>query len=386
MNKGFTLIELLAVIVILAIIAIIATPIILGIIDDVKVNSAIESSRLYVDGLGTRLANSYIFDNSNPSMCTINNGVVTCDGTVIQYTTTGDKPIDGYISYNNGVVLNYSMIISGYKVVKTNNITATKVDSNDKSFGGTYVEPGVNDTHLGIVYLDPINLSNECTLTIAAGNVDSTTHLPTGVNTGCMKFYIYYEDSNNYRLILDHNTSGDVAWNSNSGTTMEEVKLRLLDDTKGWAGEPRIISANEIAHIVGIDTTLLWDSNKPWGVTKETQSAWYYLDGSGDNYYAWEVGVANTNNKSSYAWLYDYTSECIQYGCNYEDNNVYSYETKDNLNKDRIYGYWTSDMLAGTTEYAWRLIRDGSMNYYFTNYPSLYGVRPVITLPKTLIR
>jgi len=35
-NKGFTLIELLAVIVILAIIALIATPIVLGIIEDVK--------------------------------------------------------------------------------------------------------------------------------------------------------------------------------------------------------------------------------------------------------------------------------------------------------------------------------------------------------------
>ena len=35
-NKGFTLIELLAVIVILAIITVIATPIITGIIEDVK--------------------------------------------------------------------------------------------------------------------------------------------------------------------------------------------------------------------------------------------------------------------------------------------------------------------------------------------------------------
>ena len=35
-NKAFTLIELLAVIVILAIIALIATPIILGIVEDVK--------------------------------------------------------------------------------------------------------------------------------------------------------------------------------------------------------------------------------------------------------------------------------------------------------------------------------------------------------------
>ena len=46
MNKknGFTLIELLAIIVILAIIAVITVPLILGIIDDAKMNASIDSA------------------------------------------------------------------------------------------------------------------------------------------------------------------------------------------------------------------------------------------------------------------------------------------------------------------------------------------------------
>ena len=55
MKKGFTLIELLAVIVILAVIALIAIPIVMNIIEDAKKNSAINSAKLYVDGLSKYL-------------------------------------------------------------------------------------------------------------------------------------------------------------------------------------------------------------------------------------------------------------------------------------------------------------------------------------------
>ena len=48
-SKGFTLIELLAVIVILAIIALIATPIVLGIIEDSRVNSNKLSAGYIID-------------------------------------------------------------------------------------------------------------------------------------------------------------------------------------------------------------------------------------------------------------------------------------------------------------------------------------------------
>lgn len=48
-SKGFTLIELLAVIVILAIIALIATPIVLGIIEESRVNTQKVSAQYMID-------------------------------------------------------------------------------------------------------------------------------------------------------------------------------------------------------------------------------------------------------------------------------------------------------------------------------------------------
>ena len=56
MKKGFTLIELLAVIVILAIIALIATPIILGIINDVRRESNERSVELYASAVRNAVA------------------------------------------------------------------------------------------------------------------------------------------------------------------------------------------------------------------------------------------------------------------------------------------------------------------------------------------
>ena len=58
-KKGFTLIELLAVIVILAIIALIATPIVLGIIEDSRESSEINSAQFMIDGVQTAYAVAY---------------------------------------------------------------------------------------------------------------------------------------------------------------------------------------------------------------------------------------------------------------------------------------------------------------------------------------
>ncbi len=55
-SKGFTLIELLAVIVILAIIALIATPIIMGVIEDARIQADKDSALGYVDAVEQAIA------------------------------------------------------------------------------------------------------------------------------------------------------------------------------------------------------------------------------------------------------------------------------------------------------------------------------------------
>ena len=143
MKKGFTLIELLAVIVILAIIAIIATPIILDIIDDSKKSAATESAKLYTSGLQTKIATMNLENEFNPSVCTIANGAVSCDGVTISYELNGEKPTSGTINFANGVLSSYSLCVSGFRVEKNgNNVTTTK-DATCSGATPVYSTPGL---------------------------------------------------------------------------------------------------------------------------------------------------------------------------------------------------------------------------------------------------
>ena len=206
------------------------------------------------------------------------------------------------------------------------------------NFNGTYVEPSSKDTHLGIVYMDPTNINNVC---------DADDSKINNQPTGCKKFYIYNDDGTNYTMIMDRNLGGNVVWVSETdyvaagGTETDwDNNIRniygpitannyLVNQTNGWLGNPRMITADEIAHIVGTDRedTLKWNSSKTYAdpVTDiNTQVQSYYFDGlrnSNITSYSetdgWKKRAANSTNKSDYAWLFDYTSSCTSYGCNY---------------------------------------------------------------------
>ena len=122
-KKGFTLIELLAVIVILAIIALIATPIIMGIIDDAKKNSARNGAYGYLDSIDKTIVSS----SFNAQTIETLNGTyeVQPDGTSIKSTAEGatainisfkgEAPQSGTLKYSNGKLQACSDIkVSGY--------------------------------------------------------------------------------------------------------------------------------------------------------------------------------------------------------------------------------------------------------------------------------
>ena len=60
-KKGFTLIELLAVIIILAVIALIAAPVVLNIIEQVKIKGAESSAKGYAKAVGYEILNDTMF-------------------------------------------------------------------------------------------------------------------------------------------------------------------------------------------------------------------------------------------------------------------------------------------------------------------------------------
>ena len=187
-----------------------------------------------------------------------------------------------------------------------------------------------------------------------------TTAVSTpGTNSGCMKWYAFNDDdkSSTVNVILDHNTTAKVAWNSTgSNSEMKEVADTLETDTSKWKSDlnPRLIEANEIAKITKYST---FDASK-------TGQDWFYFDSNN------QTRTASSTNKSKYAWLFDYTIDCTNYGCN----------TPDSSN----WGYWTSTPNKASSTIAWRVYRSGDLSRdYVTN--AGHGVRPVITISKSNI-
>ena len=275
----------------------------------------------------------------------------------------------GQIQYKVGTTGTYSTKIPTgtdvgtytvyYKVVgdsNHNDVAERSLNVTIKPTGPTKVKPTSTDTHKGIVYLDPTNLKNSCNVLNSVSG--------TGTKTGCMKWYIYSEDNNSYTMILDHNTTAGagVAYNStNSNGEMKEVKTALESDTSTWdkSLKARLITANEVAKITGNtsfdEKTSTWDSE-------------FYFDSNN------QTQVANKTNKSKYAWLYDYTSGCADYGCNIEHPVYFGYDTN---------GYWTSATLADDS-CAWAVNRRGELYPEPKSYNYL-GTRPVITISKSII-
>lgn len=99
-----------------------------------------------------------------------------------------------------------------------------------------------------IVYLDPTDLNKKCD----ASNINSDI----GTKTGCMKWYAYVDDGTNYTMILDHNTTYQVAWSIDMSPLSRipvTANAQLASDTEEWNSSlnPRLITADEVAQIVG---------------------------------------------------------------------------------------------------------------------------------------
>ena len=202
--------------------------------------------------------------------------------------------------------------------------------------------------------------------------------------TGCMKWYAFNDsvNSNKVNLILDHNTTYKTDYNSaeiNYEPREAKEELDALIYGSKWKSKPRLISADEIAHIVGADRddTIKWSSSKEYGTDDtSTESSWLYLDGgrnsdptvyeSGNN--GWQKQYANSSTPSNYAWLFDYTTGCKSYGCSEEDSSTY--------------GYWTSSPVSDYSSRAWGVSNCGILDYYDVGFDDYFGVRPVITVDK----
>ena len=333
-KKGFTLIELLAVIVVLAVIALIATPIVLNLVKTAKIGSAEQSVTGYVKAV----ENTIIKDM-------INNKEVS-DGTYkynsIEADISGKRPTGGKYTVKNGKVESGNFCVDGY-TIEYKNGQSKKISDTCEVLYQVY-ENGT------AIYFNP-ETGKVCNQNDAVST--------TGTKTGCMKWYTFNDEGSKtetVNMILDHNTTATVAYNSTgSNSEMKEVKTALDNDTSTWDSslKARLITANEIAKITG-NTSF----------DEKTSSDWFYLDSNN------KTQVANSTNKSKYSWLYDYTESCEEKGCNIEDSSTTA--------------YWTSSSTVNRPKYVWIVYRFGTLDYSDVSNTNR-GIRPVITISKSII-
>ena len=182
-----------------------------------------------------------------------------------------------------------------------------------------------------------------------------------------MKWYTFGGDNNSetVNLLLDHNTTAKIPWNKNNDNTdSSQIDAKVASDTEGWVGSPRLITADEIAKITKHPT-----------FNSATSTS--------DNYFYFDTNTTSSDpnsgpGTSKYAWLFDRTNSCTSYGCDVVDNSTS--------------GYWTSTTVLGSSSGVWRVIRYGLLGYgasddgYSTSGAGTLGVRPVITISKSLLK
>ena len=333
-NKGFTLAELLGVIAVLAIIILITVPFVNRYIDNSR-NKSYETTMKTLK----KASEGYILKNAS-TLAWVN------DVYALNLTELKNSEFianeDIYNPKKPNELLNGCMMI-----IRSNSKYYYEYSDTCTINANTY-------TNGTAIYFNP-EKGTKCTQTEA----ESTT----GYRSGCLKWYTFGDTgttSSKINLILDHNTTNVVAYNSlGVNTSNASLMNALIEDTSSWINEfnPRIITASEVASIVN-------------HTTFTSATTWFYLDTRTTT----RSTTCTTGNLTGclYGWLYDRTSTtCSTYGCL---NNADSLTTST--------GYWTATPSTPLTTSTFIVTNLGSLNVLNVSNATTVGVRPVITVNK----
>lgn len=197
-----------------------------------------------------------------------------------------------------------------------------------------------------------------------------------GVKDGCMKWWIYnIDDSDKVWMILDHNTTALVTWNNivnkediKSGKIKklypDSVEKQLKEDTSSWHKDiiktTRMLNSDEL--------TTIYSENK---ASSSRNMGWlpeYFFDNITDS--NWQY----CQNKKQLSNEYGEWFEC--------------------LDLDKVYGYWVYPPEDDSRQTSTYFIKDYENDIYkqmliSSSYDgrdiNFYGVRPVISVPKSIL-
>lgn len=293
MKRGFTLVELLAVIIALGIIVGIAVPGITKIMEKSRIKAFEASVKGYIKAA----------DMDNSDRGGLKNYYSIADGIVTEEKTNENIDVQTGTSENGSMEIDNKGKVNGS--IYNNRYCAKIIDSRiniDEECSYTSFDDG------DVIYFNP-ETSSICTEVEAVSTA--------GTKTGCMKWYAYNDNKNEYKLklILDHNTTPYCQWNDTGkivdGSTILNSKLK--NDTQTWGKElnPRIISAYEIKKLV---SDKLFDGT--WGNQIQIPSEYNFLLDNGGNYWttsivtnfdycAWGVGTSDETHEVTYRSVTD---------------------------------------------------------------------------------
>ena len=418
-KKGFTLIELLAVIVILAVILTIAVPAVKKTVDSAKQKTA-ENDAIMIKGI----AEKYYAANLDSD-----EEITGIDLSTDTLSYSGEKPTKGYLYFTEDGIAYGKMYINGYCVeIKSDGTnTSEKVSIDDcniadistggNTSGGNQGGSGSTEvtktyTNGEVAYFD---VKNGVKCSEENYHVDNSKTGYNGITTttsnqnGCMKFYAFNDSGEDkVNLILDHNTTATIKWNS-QGTSVngpKEVLEQLKTDTSAWKGtlsldnysmdqssqssgakytinysgyKARLITANEVAKITG-NTSFNEVSQGSNYIFFETNSSTY----SNTCYYNDDSKNAKNLTNCTNRWLADRTHLNSTSWGSYYDSDV------------STMGYWTASSNASDNTIAWSInfginnvASSGSITAIYMKDcvdNSFFGVRPVIEVSRALLK
>lgn len=334
MKKGFTLVELLAVLVILAIVALIAVPIVLNLISSSKQSANERSAELYIDAVEKALIEKNLEGRFEPTECTIENSVITCDGETLDVVIKGQAPVSGTILLKNSTV-------QPGTILHFQDYTA-ELNSNNK-----------------------ILLSKALPCSIVSGNVNT---IGSEVACGDEHFYITSTDQENNTVTMITKWFVETKTNSPKQTQDYESNKTIYSNSAYWydSANNSVISSNQALDYTEYEWIYAYDKNNQ------------------------ECIICN--------YIEAYKTYLISLGINVSEARLISYKEYKEIQSGSqkkwplppipegttITNYWLGNAKNDKVVYIWYRYNYG-ININAHEYNDYAGIRPVITIPMSNI-
>jgi len=373
-EKGFTLVELIAVIILLGIIALIAIPTVNELLKEARM-SAFEDTAYGLVRAGT------LYYQKQELRDEVTSNITFTFPSATGLEVSGKKPSSGTMIVDIDGNVQLAVSNGRYCARKGFNDSEITLDTDVTNCTIATKTYATGDE----VYFNPVQ-NQLCSDYTEANSV-------TGVKTGCMKWYIYKEDTSNYGLILDHNTTARTYWyadamNNSYGPVTLMNQLKADTEDQSWKVSADVIDAEDVFNLI------------PYYVALEDKED---FENSGTSYEEYEellrtaeqaaenAIMANADSypttKAMYHALLEYLST------NYSNLVLPSYMYSDIRNNSctddfvcSTIGYWTKSPDAGNVFNAWVIDFSGVIGHGIVDDADGIGLRPTITLSKSILK